>query len=133
MIEEARGHRTISASSIDRIGITRRWSYPTFLVEADGVTCGVPLHQAADSDQSIVDLIRCAFADRNRVDLEIRRSAFWRMDGSLDEIAAVITESVLVDPAGVAGPAIGRRLAKITQVGCAVAAAPRRAVSRPSP
>ena len=91
VIEEAYGHRTISRSSIDRIGITRRWSYPAFLVEADGTTYGVPLYQAPDSDQSIVDLLRCAFADRTRVDLEIRRSAFWRMDGSLDEIAAVIT------------------------------------------
>jgi hypothetical protein len=91
VIEEAYGHRPISPGSIDRIGITRRWSYPTFLVEADGITYGVPLHQASDSDLSIVDLIRCAFADRTRVDLEIRRSAFWRMDGSLDEIAALIT------------------------------------------
>lgn len=91
VIEEAKGHRTISPSSIDRIGVTRRWSYPAFLVEADGITYGVPLYQAPDSDQSIVDLVRCAFADRTRVDLEIRRSAFWRMDGSLDEIAAVIT------------------------------------------
>jgi hypothetical protein len=91
VIEEAYGHRTISPSSIARIGITRRWSYPTFLVEADGITYGVPLHQAPDSDQTIVDLIQRAFADRNRVELEIRRSAFWRMDGSLDEIAGVVT------------------------------------------
>ena len=90
VIEEAYGHRTISPSSIDRIGITRRWSYPTFLVTADGVTYGVPLHQAPDSDQTIVDLIRGAFADRTHVELEIRRSAFWRMDGSLDEIAGAV-------------------------------------------
>ncbi len=60
-------------------------------VEADGITYGVPLYQAPEPDRSIVDLIRCAFTDRTRVDLETRRSAFWRMDGSLDEIAAVIT------------------------------------------
>ena len=91
VIEEARGHRTISLSSIDRIGITRRWSYPTFLVEADGITYGIPLYQASDSDQTIVDLVRHAFSDGNRVELEMRRSAFWRMDGSLDEIAGVVT------------------------------------------
>jgi hypothetical protein len=91
VIEESSGHRTISPSSIDRIGITRRWSYPTFVVVADGITYGVPLHQAPQSDQTVVDLIRCARADRSRADLEIRRSAFWRMDGSLDEIAGVVT------------------------------------------
>ena len=91
VIEEGRGHRTISLSSIDRIGITRRWTYPTFLVQAERITYGVPLHQAPDSDQTIVDLIRCGFAGRNHVELEVRRSAFWRMDGSLDEIAEVVT------------------------------------------
>jgi hypothetical protein len=91
VIDEAYGYRTISPSSIDRIGITRRWSYPTFLIEADGLTYGIPLHQAPDSDKTIIDLIRHAFADRNRVELEIRRSAFWRMDASLDEIVGVVT------------------------------------------
>ena len=46
VIEEAYGHRTINPSSIDRLGLTRLGSYPTFLVEADGLTYGVPLHQA---------------------------------------------------------------------------------------
>ena len=91
VIDEARGHQTIGFSSIDRIGITRRWTYPTFLVEADGITYGIPLHQAPDSDQTLVELIRRAFADRNHVELDIRRSAFWRMDGSLDEIVGVVT------------------------------------------
>ena len=91
VIDEAYGCRTISRSSIDRIGVTRRWSYPTFLVEAEGITYGIPLHKAPDSDRIIVDLVERAFADRHRVELEIRRSAFWRMDGSLDEIAGVVT------------------------------------------
>lgn len=91
VIEEAYGHRTINPSSIDRIGITRRRSYPSFLVEADGTTYGVPLHQAPASDHTIVDLIRSAFDGRNSVELEIRRSAFWGMDGSLDEFAGVVT------------------------------------------
>jgi hypothetical protein len=91
VIEEAYGHRTRSVTLINRVGMTRRWSYPTFLVEAGGVTYGVPLHQAPDSDHTLVDLIQRAFADHIRVDLEIRRSAFWRMDGSLDEIAGVVT------------------------------------------
>lgn len=91
VIEEAYGHRTISPSPIDRIGITRRRSYPTFLLEADGTTFAVPLYRAPASDQTLVDLLRVAFAERSRVELEVRRSAFWQMDGSLDEIAAVVT------------------------------------------
>jgi hypothetical protein len=91
VIEEAYGHRAVRPMAIGRIGITRRWSYPTFLVEADGTTYGVPLHQAPDSDRTIVELIQRAFTDGNRVELEIRRSAFWRMDGSLDQIAGVVT------------------------------------------
>ncbi|HEY5787447.1 MAG TPA: peptidoglycan DD-metalloendopeptidase family protein [Microlunatus sp.] len=91
VIEEAYGHRTITPSSIDRLGLTRRWSYPTFLVEADGLTYGVPLHQAPDADRTLVDLLRSAVDARRRVELEIRRSAFWRMDGSLDEVAGVVT------------------------------------------
>ena len=51
----------------------------------------ISTHQAAPSDRTVLDLVRSAFADRNRVDLEIRRSAFWRMDGSLDEIAGAVT------------------------------------------
>ena len=91
VIEEAYGHRTISPSSIDRLGLTRRRSYPTFLVEADGLTYGVPLHQAPDADRTLVDLLRSAVGARRRVELEIRRSAFWGMDGSLDEFAGVVT------------------------------------------
>ncbi|HEY5980083.1 MAG TPA: M23 family metallopeptidase [Microlunatus sp.] len=91
VIDEAYGHRSISPSSIDRIGLTRRQSYPTFLVEADGLTYGVPLHQAPDADRTLVDLLRSAVGARRRVELEIRRSAFWRMDGSLDEFAGVVT------------------------------------------
>ena len=91
VIEEAYGSRTISPGRIDRIGLTRRWSYPTFVVEADGVGYGIPLHQVPHSDQILVELIRSAYHDRSQVDLEIRRSAFWRMDGSLDEIAGVVT------------------------------------------
>jgi hypothetical protein len=91
VIEEAYGHRTIRPRSIDRIGVTRRWSYATFLVGADGITYGIPLHQAPASDQTIVDLLRSAFRTRHPIELEIRRSAFWRMDGSLDEFAGVIT------------------------------------------
>ena len=44
---------TITPSSIDRLGLTRRWSYPTILVEADGLTYGVPLHQAPDADRTL--------------------------------------------------------------------------------
>ena len=91
VIVEAYGHRTISPSSIDRIGLTRRWSYPTFVVEADGITYGIPLHRAPDADRMLVDLIRSGVDARRRVELEIRRSAFWRLDGSLDEFAAVVT------------------------------------------
>lgn len=91
VIEEAYGSRTIAAGRIDRIGLTRRWSYPTFVVEADGVGYGIPLHQVPQSDQILVELIRAAYQDHSPVDLEIRRSAFWRMDGSLDGIAGVVT------------------------------------------
>jgi hypothetical protein len=97
VIDAARGHRTTGPVSIDRIGITRRWSYPTFLVEAGGVTYGVPLHGAPPSDHGIVDLIRLAFAERRHAELEIRRSAFWRMDGSLDEVAGLVTGVSLGD------------------------------------
>jgi hypothetical protein len=91
VIEEAYGHRTVSPSSLDRIGLTRRRSYPTFLVEADGLTYGVPLHQAPEADGTLVDLLRSAVGARRRVELEIRRSAFWGMDGSQDEFAGVVT------------------------------------------
>ena len=91
VIKEAYGHRTIDPGSIERIGLTRRRSYPTFMVEADGLTYGVPLHQAPDADRTLVDLLRSAVGARRRVELEIRRSAFWGMAGSQDEFAGVVT------------------------------------------
>lgn len=91
VFEEAYGHRHLSPTRIDWVGITRRWSYPTFLVEAEGITYGVPLYGASDADRTLVDLARDAHGDRRLVQLEVRRSAFWRMDGSLDEVAAVLT------------------------------------------
>lgn len=91
VFDEAYGTRTITPRTLDRIGTVRRWSYPTFLVEADGATYGVPLHQAEEHDRLVVDLIRHAFEHRHPVDLEIRRSPFWRMDGTIDEVAATVT------------------------------------------
>ena len=38
----------------------------------------------------MADLLRQAYQQRTAVELEVRRSPFWGMDGSLDEFLAVI-------------------------------------------
>ncbi len=91
VFEEEYGSRTVTLSRIDRVGLTRRWSYPTFLVETDNTIYGIPLHKTHAEDHITVDLIQRAFANRHPIELEVRRSAFWGMDGSIDEISAVIT------------------------------------------
>jgi hypothetical protein len=91
VFDEAYGTRTITPQALDRVATVRRWSYSTFLVEAAGVTYGVPLHQAGEHDRLVVDLIRHAFEHRHPLALEIRRSPFWRMDGTIDEVSAMVT------------------------------------------
>ena len=91
VFDESYGSRSVTLSGIDKVGLVRRRGYPTCVVEADGVTYGVPLHQASTTDQRVVDLIEQAFEHRYPIELETRRSVFWGMDGSIDEYTAVIT------------------------------------------
>jgi hypothetical protein len=71
---------------------------PVFLAEAGGQTYGIPLHDVANDqlhgaggqESMMADLLRQAYQQRTAVDLEVRRSPFWGMDGSLDEYLAVI-------------------------------------------
>lgn len=68
------------------------------MVEADGATYGIPLHGieqdhihgASFEESELIRLLEQAYEHNIAVELDVRRSAFWGMDGSQDEIQAVI-------------------------------------------
>jgi len=91
VFEEVYGASTVTPDRIDHIRLTRRWSYPTFLIETDSGVYGIPLHKAPREDHLTVDLIQRAFENRHPIELEVRRSAFWGMDGSIDDVSGIIT------------------------------------------
>jgi hypothetical protein len=80
----------VPSAAPDRIGIQRRLGFPIFVVETGGATYAIPLHQAPAEDLAKVALIEEAFAARTPVELDVRRSAFWAMDGSTDSVVGVI-------------------------------------------
>ena len=90
VIDEAYGTRLVPSAAPDRIGIQRRRGFPIFVVETGGATYAIPLHQAPAEDLAKVALIEGAFAARTPVELDVRRSAFWAMDGSTDSVVGVI-------------------------------------------
>ena len=90
VIDEAYGTRLVPSAAPDRIGIQRRLGFPIFVVETGGATYAIPLHQAPAEDLAKVALIEGAFAARTSVELDVRRSAFWAMDGSTDSVVGVI-------------------------------------------
>jgi len=58
---------------------------------AFGILCANDqLHGAGLQESMMADLLRQAFQQRSPVELDLRRSPFWAMDGSLDDIQAVI-------------------------------------------
>ncbi|MGI9594783.1 MAG: peptidoglycan DD-metalloendopeptidase family protein [Acidimicrobiales bacterium] len=98
VIDEAYGSQTILSSPISRIGFQYRLGYPTFMVEVGEETYGIPLHGVVDDpllgrgldETTLIALLERAYETQVVPELDIRRSAFWHMDGSLDEFAAVI-------------------------------------------
>lgn len=98
VFDEAYGSHTVGPTTISRVGMVQRWGYPTYMVEANGQVYGLPLHDVAHDavlgrghdEARLIDLIVLAFENTTSVELDVRRSAFWHMDGSLDEFAAVI-------------------------------------------
>ncbi|MGH1491919.1 MAG: M23 family metallopeptidase [Acidimicrobiales bacterium] len=98
VFSEAYGAQTVPSVAISRVGFQYRLGYPTFMVEADGVVYGIPLHGVVNDpllgrgldETSLMSLLDQAYQSNGVADLDIRRSAFWRMDGSLDEFAGVI-------------------------------------------
>jgi hypothetical protein len=91
VFQESYGSYEIAPDSIDRISLSHRWSYPTFLVECDNTVYGIPLHKPSKEELMSVDMIRQAFEHRHPVKLEVRSSAFWSMDGARDEVSGLIT------------------------------------------
>lgn len=92
IFDEAYGTRTVHVGHLDEVAVVRRRSHPTVVVTAEGIVYGIPLHDATASDRHLVDLLHAAFdagGDTN-VTLQVRRSPFWGMDGSVDEVSAVI-------------------------------------------
>jgi hypothetical protein len=90
VIDEAYRTRVVPAAVPDRIGIQRRLGFPVFLVQTGDATYAVPLHQAPAEDRAMVALLEEAFKAATPVELDVRRSAFWAMDGSADSVAGVI-------------------------------------------
>ena len=98
VFDEAYGSRTVGPVTITRIGLVYRGGYPTFLVEADEVVYGLPLHGVAGDavlgagfdEARLIELLQLAHQTPGQHELDVRRSAFWGMDGSVDEFAAVI-------------------------------------------
>lgn len=98
VFDERYGTQTVRLDEIERVGLTIRRKMPVFLAEAGGQTYGIPLHDVANDqlhgaggqESMMADLLRQAYQQRTAVDLEVRRSPFWGMDGSLDEYLAVI-------------------------------------------
>ncbi len=98
VFDEAYGVETIPGVSISRIGFQHRQGYPTFMIEAEGVTYGIPLHGVVNDsllgngfdETALISLLEQAYQSNGVADLDIRRSAFWRMDGSLDDFAGVV-------------------------------------------
>lgn len=90
VIDEAYGVRGVALDRIDQVGLVRRSGYPTFVVSAGDMQYAIPLHQATDVERELVALLRSAHERGATADLDIRRSPFWGMDGSIDDISAVI-------------------------------------------
>lgn len=98
VFDERYGIQPLQAAEIERIGIIRRNKMPVYAVKADGRLFGIPLHDVANDqlhgagrqEAMMADLLRQAFEQHIGVQLDLRRSPFWAMDGSLDEFLAVI-------------------------------------------
>jgi len=98
VFDERYGSQPVQAAEIERVGLIQRFKMPVYAVEADGLTYGIPLHDvvndqlhgAGQPESMMADLLRQAFEQRTAVQLDVRRSPFWGMDGSLDEFQAVI-------------------------------------------
>lgn len=98
VLDESYGSTTIEPSVISRVGFQYRFGYPTFMVEADEVVYGIPLHDvdndarlgAGFDERTLITLLEEAYRTPGPHELDIRRSAFWAMDGSTDEFAGVV-------------------------------------------
>lgn len=90
VIDEAYGTRTVAAERIDSLAVTRRRSFPTCVVSCASGRYGVPLHDETSFERDLVDLLELAVDRELAVELDVRRSAFWGMDGSVDDIVGVL-------------------------------------------
>ena len=98
VFDERTGTQPVVFNQLDRVGMVRRWGSPTFVVESGGQSYGIPLHDVANDhlhgngrpEDVLIDVLRQAYEQRSAVELDVRRSPFWAMDGSLDELQAVI-------------------------------------------
>lgn len=98
VIEEAYGSQQLPSWPISRIGFQYRLGYPTFMIEVDDLVYGIPLHGIdndpvlgqGNDERTLVALLQQAYENQQVVDLDVRRSAFWQMDGSVDEFVAVV-------------------------------------------
>ena len=90
VIDEAYGSRTVPIERLERVTLTRRRQYPALLIEADGVTYGLPLHDSGPDDDRLATMLSTAHQRGCPIELSVRRSPFWQMDGSVDEVEAVV-------------------------------------------
>ncbi len=98
VIDEAYGSQLVPSAPLTRIGFQYRLGYPTFLIEVADVVYGIPLHGVINDpllgrgfdETTLVALLEQAYQSQVSVELDVRRSAFWGMDGSVDGFAAVV-------------------------------------------
>lgn len=91
VFDEAYGSRTVVLDRVERAGVVQRRNYPTFVIGGvDDDAYAVPLHDPGPVDEQKVAMLRLAYEQGVPVELQIRRSPYWSMDGSIDEIAGLI-------------------------------------------
>lgn len=98
VFDEAYGSRVVQPSVISRIGLQYRSGYATFMVEADELVYGIPLHDVENDallgrgfdESKLIDLLEQAYQTPGPHEFDVRRSAFWGMDGSVDQFVGVI-------------------------------------------
>jgi hypothetical protein len=92
VFDEAYGSRRVAIGPLERAAIVHRRNYPAFVVSgADSSdSYAVPLHDAGPLEEQQLAMLRLAFEQGTPVELDVRRSPYWSMDGSVDDVVATI-------------------------------------------
>ena len=92
VFDEAYGSRRVVIGSLEQAAIVRRRNYPAFVVSGtdSSDSYAVPLHDAGPLEEQKLAILRLAFEQGTPVELDVRRSPYWSMDGSVDDVVATI-------------------------------------------